>query len=41
MKKNQKKMISFTDHLDKYYGKRGEKKGRNMNKDLKHSNLVS
>lgn len=26
MKKNQKKMVSFTDHLDKYYGKRGEKK---------------
>ena len=26
MKKNQNKLVSFTDHLDNYYGKRGEKK---------------
>ena len=26
MKKNQNTMVSFTDHLDTYYGKRGEKK---------------
>ncbi|MEY5130611.1 MAG: hypothetical protein RL734_678 [Bacteroidota bacterium] len=26
MKKNQSKLVSFTDHLNNYYGKRGTKK---------------